>query len=73
MGCSRTKSVSSGVRANMFEPTSKMITVSAVSKLIPRPPARVDNKNAKSGDPGALKCSMDFFRTSEGTVPGHQC
>lgn len=45
------------------------MTVSAVSKLIPRPPARVDSRNAKSGEPGALKCSMLFFRTSDGTVP----
>lgn len=52
--------------------TSKMITVSAVSKLIPRPPALVDNKNAKSGEPGALKCSIDFFLTSEGTVPSNR-
>ncbi len=49
--------------------TSKMITVSAVSRLIPRPPALVERRKAKSGEPGALKCSIDFFRTSEGTVP----
>ncbi len=28
--------------------TSKMMTVSAVSRLIPRPPARVESKKAKS-------------------------
>jgi len=46
-----------------------MMTVSAVSRLIPRPPALVERRKAKSGDPGALKCSIDFFLTSEGTVP----
>ena len=51
------------------ERTSKMMTVSAVSRLIPSPPARVERRNAKSGDPGALKCAMDFFRTSDATVP----
>ena len=34
------------------------MTVSAVARLMPRPPARVDSRNAKSVDPGALKCSM---------------
>jgi hypothetical protein len=46
------------------------MTVSAVSRLIPRPPARVDNRKAKSGDPGELKCAMAFFLLSESTVPG---
>ena len=46
-----------------------MMTVSAVSRLIPNPPARVERRNAKSGDPGALKCMMAFFRISELTVP----
>jgi hypothetical protein len=32
-----------------------MTTVSAVARLIPRPPARVDNKNANAGEPGAEK------------------
>ncbi len=35
-----------------------MMTVSAVARLIPRPPARVDSRKAKSLEPGALKCSM---------------
>lgn len=48
------------------------MTVSAEAKLIPRPPARVESRKAKSGDPGALKCSMDFFRMSEGTVPANE-
>lgn len=36
---------------------------------MPKPPARVDNRKAKSLDPGALKCAIDFLRTSEETVP----
>ena len=32
-----------------------MMTVSAVAKLIPKPPARVDNKNTNCGAPGAEK------------------
>jgi hypothetical protein len=36
-------------------PESKMMTVSAVAKLIPNPPARVDNKKQKSTEPSALK------------------
>lgn len=31
-----------------FQSESKMMTVSAVAKLIPRPPARVDNRKQKS-------------------------
>ena len=34
------------------------MTVSAVAKLMPRPPARVDSKKQKSCDPSALKCSI---------------
>ena len=30
-----------------------MMTVSAVAKLIPKPPARVDNKKTNCGAPGA--------------------
>ena len=41
-----------------FQSESKMMTVSAVARLMPRPPARVDSRNAKSVDPGALKCSI---------------
>ena len=42
--------------------TSYIMTVSAVSRLIPSPPARVESKNTKSGLPGALKCSIAFLR-----------
>jgi hypothetical protein len=41
-----------------FQSESKMITVSAVARLIPSPPARVDRRKQKSSLPGALKCSM---------------
>lgn len=41
-----------------FQSESKMMTVSAVARLMPKPPARVLSRNAKSVDPGALKCSM---------------
>ena len=35
-----------------------MMTVSAVARLMPSPPARVDSRKAKSLEPGALKCSI---------------
>ena len=35
-----------------------MMTVSAVARLMPRPPALVLSRKAKSVDPGALKCSI---------------
>jgi len=41
-----------------FQSESKIITVSAVARLIPSPPARVDKRKQKSSLPGALKCSM---------------
>ena len=47
-----------------FQSESYMTTVSAVAKLIPKPPARVDNKNAKWGDPGA-KVIGNVFRKKE--------
>ena len=39
-------------------PESKMITVSAVERLIPNPPARVDSRKQKSGESFSLKCSI---------------
>jgi hypothetical protein len=35
-----------------------MMTVSAVCKLIPNPPALVDNKNINLSDPGRLKSAI---------------
>jgi hypothetical protein len=52
--------------------TSKMITVSAVSRLIPKPPARVESRNAKSGEPGALKWAILFLRASDETMPSRR-
>lgn len=46
-----------------FQSLSKMTTVSAVARLMPRPPARVDSRKAKSRDPGALKCSIACKRS----------
>lgn len=40
-----------------FQSESKIMTVSAVAKLIPRPPARVDNRKQKSCEFSALKWS----------------
>ena len=36
-------------------PESKMMTVSAVARLMPRPPARVESRNAKSGEPARAR------------------
>ena len=38
-----------------FQSESKMTTVSAVAKLIPRPPARVERRKQNCGAPGAEK------------------
>jgi hypothetical protein len=38
-----------------FQSLSNMMTVSAVARLMPRPPARVDSRKQKSCEPGALK------------------
>ena len=51
-----------------FQSESKMMTVSAVAKLIPRPPARVDRRKQKSCDPSALKCS-NAFRLNSPLIP----
>lgn len=41
-----------------FQSLSKMTTVSAVARLMPRPPALVLSRNAKSGLSGLLNASM---------------
>jgi hypothetical protein len=38
-----------------FQSESYITTVSAVARLIPRPPALVDNRNTNCGAPGAEK------------------
>ena len=37
-----------------FQSLSYITTVSAVARLIPRPPARVDSKNTNCSEPGAV-------------------
>lgn len=56
-----------------FQSLSKIMTVSAVAKLTPRPPARVDKRKQKSSDPSALKWSMACFRRSPLTDPSNLC
>jgi hypothetical protein len=46
-----------------FQSESKMKTVSAVARLMPCPPARVDSRNTSCLAPGALKASMRFCRS----------
>ena len=53
-------------------PESKIITVSADVKLMPRPPAFVDNKKQKSLLLRELNCSIAFFRTSFAIVPSRR-
>lgn len=52
-----------------FQSESKIITVSAVARLIPRPPARVERRKQKSSLPGALKCSIAWCRRSALVLP----
>ncbi len=54
-----------------FQSLSKMTTVSAVARLMPSPPARVDNRKAKSPEPGALKCSIACTRAAVGATGKH--
>ena len=55
-----------------------MMTVSAVARLMPSPPARVDSRKAKSLEPGALKCSIACKQgvllagPAEISVPGYR-
>ena len=41
-----------------FQSESKMMTVSAVARLMPSPPARVERRKTKSRESGALKWSI---------------
>ena len=45
-----------------FQSESKIMTVSAAVRLIPTPPALVDNRNTKLSD-SRLNRSMDFWRS----------
>lgn len=52
-----------------FQSESNIITVSAVWRLRPKPPARVDSKKTKYGDCGALNFSKSNPRSSALVVP----
>jgi len=52
-----------------FQSESNIITVSAVARLIPRPPARVERRKQKSSLPGALKWSIACWRNSDFVLP----
>ena len=46
-----TTTTGSAPQQAVHPPESKMMTVSAVARLMPSPPARVDSRNAKSAEP----------------------
>jgi hypothetical protein len=48
---------------------SYIITISAVARLIPKPPARVVNKNKNFLLPGELYSSIEVTRSSCGVLP----
>lgn len=52
-----------------FQSESKMTTVSAVAKLMPSPPARVESRKRNLGDSGALNASMAASRSSPDVEP----
>lgn len=52
-----------------FQSESNIITVSAVARLIPRPPALVERRKQKSSLPGALKWSIACWRNSAFVLP----
>ena len=56
-----------------FQSLSKMMTVSAVARFTPRPPARVDSRKQKSCESSALKWSNACFRMSPRIVPSKRC
>lgn len=47
-----------------FQSLSKMMTVSAVCRLTPCPPARVDSRKTKISLSGSLNSSISFARSS---------
>ena len=47
------------------------MTVSAVARLMPRPPARVDNRKQNAGDPTAARQHTTIVNTSDLTEPVH--
>ena len=53
-----------------FQSESKRSTISAVAKLIPRPPALVLNMKTNFSLPGKLKLSMDTW--NEGCIESYK-
>lgn len=52
-----------------FQSLSYSTTTSAVARLMPRPPARVDSRKTNCSLPGALKLSMAASRSSPAVLP----
>ncbi len=52
-----------------FQSLSYNTTVSAVARLMPSPPARVERRNTNFSEPGALNASMDASRSSPLVLP----
>ena len=52
-----------------FQSESKRMTVSALCRLRPRPPARVESMNMKWGELGALNCASRSPRSSPLVLP----
>ena len=46
-----------------FQSESYITTVSAVARLMPRPPARVESRNTLCLEPGVLNRSMEIWRS----------
>ena len=55
-----------------FQSESKSTHVSAVCKFTPRPPARVESKNANIGDPGRLNAAMSMLRCTRFVDPSRR-
>ena len=56
-------------RAVLAQSLSKMMTVSAVCRLRPRPPARVDRMKMKYSESGALNFTSSSPRSSAFVAP----
>jgi len=55
-----------------FQSLSKRMHVSAVWRLTPRPPARVDMRKRKTRDPGALNAEMSTVRWTRFVDPSRR-
>jgi hypothetical protein len=52
-----------------FQSLSNSTTMSAVARLMPRPPARVDSRKMNLGDPSRLNSSIAYSRSSPPVLP----